>query len=106
MSYQPFKIQKMDEETEEWTDFLNLHAVSINQAQSFGWGDRESFEAGAERFRPRLKFEVRWCKAIEDAVYKPQLYRIIYKNRTYNIQGYDDYMEQSRTVKLYGEAYG
>lgn len=106
MSHYPVTIQKMNEDTEEWTDHLHLHALSINQAQSFGWGDRESFEAGAERFRPRLKFEFRWCKALEDVAYVPQLHRIIYKGRMYNIQGYDDYMEQNRTVKVYGEAYG
>ena len=54
----------------------------------------------------RLKFEVRYCKALEDAVYQPQLYRIVYKGRWYNIQGYDDFMDQNRTVKLIGEAYG
>ena len=106
MSYFPLTIQRLDEETEEWTDFLHLHALKVNQPVSYGFGDRESHAAAAEQFHPRLQFEIRWCKAIEDAVYTPQLHRIIYKGRQYNIQGYDDYMEQNRTVKVYGESYG
>ena len=106
MSYKPFTIQKRDEDTEQWVDHLHLHALSVNQAQSFGWGDRESVAAGTEQFHMRLKFEVRYCKALEDAVYQPQLYRIVYKGRWYNIQGYDDFMDENRTVKLIGEAYG
>lgn len=106
MSYFPVTIQRLDQETEEWTDYLHFHALKVNQPVSYGFGDRESHAAAAEQFHARLLFELRWCKAIEDAVYSPQLYRIIYKGRTYNIQGYDDFMEQNRTVKIYGEAYG
>lgn len=106
MSYFPVTIQRLDEETEDWTDILHAHALMVNQAQSYGWGDRENYSAGAGQFHIRLLFEFRWCKALEDAVYSPQTHRIVYKGRTYNIQGYDDYMEQNRTVKLYGEAYG
>lgn len=43
---------------------------------------------------------------MEDVVYRPQLYRIVYRGRTYNIQDYDDFMEQHRTVRLVGVAYG
>lgn len=106
MSYFPVKIQKLNEETEEWVDHLNLHSFQINIAQSYGWGDRENYSAGAGQFHIRLSFEFRWCKALEDVAYTPQIYRIVYKGRTYNIQGYDDYMQQNRTVRLYGEAYG
>lgn len=106
MSYYPLTIQQMNPDTEEWTDYLSLHAMSVNQAQSFGWGDREEVAAGTEQFHMRFKFELRYCKALEEAVHQPQLYRIIYKGRWYNIQGYDDFMEQNRTVKLIGEAYG
>lgn len=106
MSYFPVTIQRLNEETEEWVDHLHLHAFQINIAQSYGWGDRESHAAGAGQFHMRFRFEFRWIKALEDVAYMPQLHRIVYKGRTYNIQGYDDFMEQNRTVLLYGEAYG
>lgn len=101
MSYYPLIIQRQDETTEEWTDALHLHALKVNKT-----GGGESFGAGAEQFRPRLTFELRWCKALEDAVYHPQVHRIVYRGRTYNIHDYDDYMEQHRTVRLVGVAYG
>lgn len=101
MSYYPFTIQRQDPETEDWVDLLNLHALQVNKT-----GGGETFAAGAEQYKPRLTFEVRYCKALEDVVYSPQEHRIVYRGRTYNIQDYDDYMEQHRTVRLVGVAYG
>ena len=57
MSYFPLTIQRMDEETEDWTDYLKLHALRVNQPVSYGFGDRESHAAGAEQFHARLLFE-------------------------------------------------
>lgn len=101
MSYYPFTVQTLDSDTEEWTDLLRLHALQVNKT-----GGGESFSAGSEQFHPRLTFEVRWCKALEDVVYSPQTHRIIYRGRAYNIQDYDDFMEQHKTVRLVGVAYG
>lgn len=101
MSYIPLTIQIQDQDTEEWTDHLQLHALQVNKA-----GAGETFNAGAEQYHPRLTFRLRWCKALEDVAYNTQLYRIVYRGRTYNIQDYDDYMEQHKTVNLVGVAYG
>lgn len=101
MSYYPLTIQRMDQDTEAWTDLLRLHALQVNKT-----GGGETHNAGAEQYHPRLTFVVRWCKALEDVVYEPQLHRIVYKGRTFNIEDYDDYMEQHRTVRLVGVAYG
>lgn len=101
MSYHPFTVQVQNEDTEEWTDLLHLHALQVNKT-----GGGETFNAGAEQYHPRLTFEVRWSKALEAVVYSPQTHRIVYRGRTYNIQDYDDFMEQHRTVRLVGVAYG
>lgn len=101
MSYHPLTIQAIDQNTEEWTDHLHLHALQINKT-----GGGETSNAGAEQYHPRLTFELRWCKQLEDVVHRPQLYRIVYRGRPYNIQDYDDFMEQHRTVRLVGVAYG
>lgn len=101
MSYHPFTIQLQDPDTEVWRDRLHLHALQVNKT-----GGGETFNAAAEQFRPRLTFEVRWSKVLEDVIHAPQLHRIVYRGRTYNIQDYDDFMEQHRTVRLVGEAYG
>lgn len=101
MSYIPLKIQVMDQDTEEWTDHLQLHARQVNKAPA-----GESFAAGAEQYHPRLTFTLPWCKALENVAYNTQQHRIVYRGKTYNIQDYDDYMEQHIEVKIVGVAYG
>jgi len=101
VSYYPLTVQRIDPDTEDWTDYLHLHALKVNKT-----GGGENYNAGAEQYHPRLTFELRWCKALEDVVYSPQTYRVIYRGRSYNIQDYDDFMEQHRTVRLVGVAYG
>lgn len=101
MSYHPLTIQKMDPDTEDWADLLQLHALKVNKT-----GAGESFNAGAEQYHPRLTFTLRWCKALEDLAHNTQLHRIVYRGHFYDIQDYDDYMEQHREVKLVGVAYG
>lgn len=101
MSYIPFTIQRMDPDTEEWTDLLHLHAQQVNKT-----GAGENHNAGAEQFHPRLTFTVAYCKPLEDVAYNTQLHRIVYRGHTYDIQDYDDYMERHITVKLVGIAYG
>lgn len=101
MSYIPVTIQTMDQETEEWTDLLHLHALQVNKASA-----GENFNAGADQYHPRLTFDLRWCQALEAVAYATQTHRIVYRGRTFNIVDYDDYMEQHLTVRLTGEAYG
>ncbi len=98
----PFTIQRQDPDTEEWADLWDLHALKVNKT-----GAGESFNAGAEQYHPRLTFEVRYFKALEEAVrYNTQQHRIVYQGKYFNIQDYDDFMEQHRTVYLVGVAYG
>lgn len=101
MSYIPVTIQRMDPDTEEWSDRLHLHALQVNKT-----GGGENFAAGADQYHPKLTFTLRWCKALEDIRYNTQQHRIIYRGHTFNIQDFDDYMEQHITVQLVGEAYG
>lgn len=100
MSYIPVQIQKLDLETETWAEHLQLHALQVNKA-----GGSESFAAGAGQYHLRLAFDFRWCQALEDLRYAPQLYRIHYRGHSFNILDYDDYMESRLTVRLVGEAY-
>lgn len=101
MSYHPLTIQKMDPATEEWSNLYHPHALQVNKT-----GGGESYAAGAEQYKPRLTFELRWFKGLEDVIYNPQLHRIVYRGRMFDIQDYDDFMEQHRTVRLVGVAYG
>lgn len=101
MSYIPFTIQRQDPDTEEWADLWRLHALKVNKT-----GGGESSNAGAGQYHPRLTFEVRYFKGLEDLRYNTQAHRIVYRGQTFDIQDYDDFMEQHRTVQLVGVAYG
>ena len=101
MSYFPLTIQRIDEETEDWTDHLRVHALQINKT-----GGGENFAAGAEQYHPRLTFKLRYCKELAEVAYNAQLHRIVYNGRTYNIKDHDDFMEEHRMLLLVGEAYG
>ena len=101
MSYHPLTIQRMNPETEEWTDLQKFHAIQVNRS-----GGGEAYSAGREQFRPRLTFDLRWCKALEALRWDTQNHRIIYQGQQFNIVDYDDYMERHLTVRLTGEAYG
>lgn len=96
----PILIQRINEITEEWEDLYNLHA-RVNKKN----GD-EAVNAGAVRYKSNKTFEVRYFKDLADIDGNTQSYRIVYKDRTYNITDYDDYMEQHLTVTLVGELYG
>lgn len=101
MPYYPVTIQRLNTDSEKWEDFLRLHAIRINKA-----GGGESFAAGAEQFKLRLRFEFRWSRQLEEIVEHTQLYRLVYRGRMFNITDYDDYMERHRTVKVEGILYG
>lgn len=101
MTYdKPITIQHQAPDTEEWADRWNLHA-RVNKT-----GGGQALTAGADQYRATLTFEVRYFKALEELRYNPQPFRVVYRGHTFKLVDYDDYLEQHRTVKLVGEAYG
>lgn len=96
----PIKIQKIDEESEKWSDLYSLHA-RVNKT-----GGSEYLNAGANQSKATLTFELRYFKNLEAINYDRGSYRIIYRGRHFNIEDYDDYQEQHLTVKLAGVSYG
>lgn len=98
----PIVIQKINEDTEEWEDLFDkpLHA-KVNKS-----GGSEYLNAGANQSKSNRVFEVRYFKALEDIDDNRGLYRILYRDKPYNITDYDDYLEQHKTVKLLGVSYG
>ena len=96
----PIVIQKIDELTEEWADVFMVHAT-INKTRS----DNEYLSAGAIQAKKNLTFEVRYFKALEDISLNLQSYRIVYQGVPFDIEDYDDFMLQHKTVKLLGVSY-
>lgn len=95
----PITIQKIDENTEQWTDYIRLHA-SVNKTKQSAY-----LNAGASQSRRTLTFEVRYCKPLEPIAQDTQLYRILFQGNPYKLLDYDDFMLTHLTVKLVGESY-
>lgn len=96
----PIIIQKINEESETWEDLYTLHA-KINK-----WSGSEYLNAGVNQSKSNRVFEVRFFKELEAIDGDRGSYRIVYRERFYNITDYDDYQEQHKTVKLLGVSYG
>lgn len=96
----PITIQIQDKNNELWEDVWKLHA-RVNKT-----GGGQALNAGADQYKATLTFEVRYFTALEELRFNPQPYRIIYRDHTFKLVDYDDYMEQHQTIKLVGEAYG
>ena len=90
----PILIQKKDEETEKWSDFLKLHAIITRNKGS------EYQKAGAIQSKSERIFEVRYQANIKDIEFNTSLYRIVYAGINYNVTDYDDFMEQHINVKV------
>ena len=94
------KIQKIDEETEEWSDVFTLHSC-INKHKS----DDKYLGSKAIQDKISFVFRVRYFKDIEEIFGNLQLYRIVYNNKNYEIVDYDDYKLKHMNVKLLGVSY-
>lgn len=93
-------IQQQDPDTEDWVDRWKVHA-HINKT-----GGGQVLNAGADQYHATLTFEIRYFAALEELRYNPQPFRVVYRGHTFKMVDYDDFMEEHRTVKLVGEAYG
>ena len=99
----PIIIEKKDEKTEKWGEFLKIHA-RVNKAKT-GTTSNEYLNAGAVRSQNTLTFEVRYTNLLEEIRLNTQFYRIIYRGYRYNVTDYDDYLEKHQTIKLLGVSY-
>lgn len=95
----PIIIQKIDEDTELWSDKYYLHA-RVNKTTG-----SEFFNAGATQSQATKTFEVRYFAGISDIDFNRGLYRIVYRDVPYDIVDYDDFQERHQTVKLEGVSY-
>lgn len=92
----PILIQKLNEDTEEWSDYLKLRSF-VNKSKG-----SEYLSSGAIQYSQELVFNVRYCKPLKEISLNTQLYRIIFENCIYDVVDYDDYMLKHKTVKILG----
>lgn len=96
------KIQKFNEEVEEWEDLFPLLHANINKHKS----DDKYLGSKAIQDKISFVFRVRYFKAIEEIFANLQIYRIVYNGINYEIVDYDDYKLKHQSVKLLGVSYG
>ena len=94
----PISIEKINEETEVWENYIPLLHAKINKKRD----GNEYLSAGSVQSKVSKIFELRYCTPLQNIEGKTQLYRIIYKGEAYNIQDYDDYQERHKNIKLLG----
>lgn len=100
MTYdKPIAIQRLDAETEEWSDYARMHA-RVNQVSS-----EERTDLGATRSQQTLEFRVRWDPRMREVELHSQEFRIAYEGWAYNVVQTDDYMRRHREFAITGESY-
>lgn len=96
----PIKIQKLDENTEVWTDYYSTHA-NINKTRG-----KEYNNASTNISFSTYDFNIRFCEKVKEIIFNTEIYRIIYENRVYNIKSVDRYAENHNNVTLVGDYNG
>ena len=99
MYHRPITIEKINEDTEQFETFLNVHS-RINKTR----GD-EYFKGGASKSKATLEFNVRFNSKIAQIEYNTEDFRIISNGQRFNILDYDDFMQRHKNIKLIGESY-
>jgi len=77
----------------EWTDYFSCYATAVEKEG----GEDES--AGQTIVEQRMDFTVRYCSELSDVV--PDKFRIIYKNRIYNILTVSDMAFKKKSLKMH-----
>ena len=88
----PIKIQKLDPKTEVWQDYYKCYA-EVNKSSG-----REYFNAKTTISQNTFNFKVRYIRQLEDSILNTSQYRIIYKDKEFNIINVDD--KQEKRIKL------
>lgn len=86
------KIQKLDPDTEIWQDYYGCYA-EINKTSG-----KEYFSANTNITENTYNFKVRYIGKLEDTIFNTSQYRIIYRNKVFDIVNVDD--KKEKRIKL------
>ena len=95
---QIIKIQKLNEDTQEYDDYYTCHA-QVNKT-----GGDEYLIAGAVSTKNKFTFIVRYCNELKNLQFDTQSYRIVFSNVVFNIIDADDFKQKHITIKIIGES--
>lgn len=79
--------------TNAWTDYFSCYATAVEKES----GEEES--AGQTVVEQRMDFTVRYCSELSSIV--PDKFRIVYKNRIYNILSVSDMAFKKKSLKMH-----
>lgn len=88
----PIKIQILNADTEEWEEYYSGYA-EVNKSSG-----NEYFNAKTNITKNTYNFKVMYINKLEDTIFNTSQYRIIYKNKIFNIKNVDD--KQEKRLKL------
>lgn len=94
---QPIIIQKLNDDTEIWEEYYTTHA-EINKASG-----KEYFNASTNITSSTYNFKTRYCELLEDVQYNTTLYRIVYRNRVFDIKNIDNKNLKNHELTIVGE---
>ena len=81
--------------TNAWTDYFSCYATVVEKETEFG----EKEVAAQTVVEQRVDFTVRYCSELSAVV--PDKYRIIYKDRIYNILSVSDMAFKKKSLKMH-----
>ena len=95
ITFQKNEVVKDDigNHTNMWTDYFSCYATAV---------EKESGEAevvGQTVVNERMDFTVRYCSELSTVV--PDKFRIVYKDRIYNIRSVSDMGFKKRSLKMH-----
>jgi SPP1 family predicted phage head-tail adaptor len=96
----PILIQKLDEDTEKWSDYYLTHA-NVNKASG-----KEYFNASTNISNSTYNFKVRYCEKLKELLFNTEIYRVVYESRCYDIENVDRYAENKTELTIIGDYNG
>lgn len=96
----PILIQKLDEDTEKWSDYYPTHA-NVNKASG-----KEYFNASTKISNSTYNFKVRYCEKLKELLFNTEIYRVVYESRCYDIKNVDRYAESKTELTIIGDYNG
>lgn len=107
----PIKIQKLNEDTEEWQDYYlskeaeknNNPVIHANINKVVG---KEYTQASTNISHSTFNFKVRYCEKLKDVIYNTEAFRVVYDNRIFDIKNVDHFEENKTELTITGEYNG
>lgn len=96
----PILIQKLDEDTEKWSDYYSTH-TNVNKASG-----KEYFNASTNISNSTYNFKVRYCEKLKELLFNTEIYRVVYESRCYDIKNVDRYAESKTELTIIGDYNG